>query len=400
MIDGRRDGKRAQAAGSAAVFVAIIAALLVAFIILVNPQQRAELLGEPSISSSGSSVLPSGSLVKSLLRTTPGRIDYLPQTEIEHALPVSTIQTKSETKVLAQKNVAYAKNGLFSEKGDQFTFSIADVANTESVVLGFTVKSLEGDLIISLNGEEVLRAVAGEKIKPVLLPHNLLQSANVLTITVSSTGAAFWRTHEVNLENLQVVADVTTLDAQTSKNIFLISDVEKKNLEKVTLRFSPQCVFDTVGKLSIVLNGKEIYDAVPDCDVGSVKLELSPDALRSGENEILFSTEKGIYVLSSITIFSQLKQIDFPSYYFDLAEEDYQKVVGGSLKLRLAMSFVDVVASKTGDVYFNGHKISFDTKDVVFFVDLNNFVVQGSNAIKITPRKSVEIRELRADLIK
>jgi len=82
------DGKRAQAAGSAAVFVAIIAALLVAFIILVNPQQRAELLGEPSSSSLGSSVLPSGSLVKSLLKATPGRIDYLAQTEIEHALPI------------------------------------------------------------------------------------------------------------------------------------------------------------------------------------------------------------------------------------------------------------------------------------------------------------------------
>ncbi len=393
-------GKKAQAAGSAAVFVAIIAALLVAFIILVNPQERAELLGEPSVSSSGSSVLPSGSLVKSLLRTIPGRIDYLPQTEIEHSLPVSTIQTKSETKVLAQKNVAYAKNALFSEKGDQFTFSVADVANTENVVLGFMLKSLEGDLLVSLNGEEVLRVAAGEKVKPVLLPHNLLQSTNVLVISVSSPGAAFWRTHEVNLENLQVVADVTTLDAQTSKNVFLISDVEKKNLEKVVLRFSPQCVFDTVGKLSIVLNAKEIYNAVPDCDVGLVKLELSPDALRTGENEVLFSTGKGMYVLSSINILSKLKQIDFPTYYFDLAEEDYQKVTGGSLKLRLAMSFVDVVATKSGDVYFNGHKVSFDTKDVVFSVDLNDFVVQGSNAIKISPRKSVEIRELRADLIK
>lgn len=394
------DGKRAQAAGSAAVFVAIIAALLVAFIILVNPQQRAELLGEPSGSSLGSSVLPSGSLVKSLLKATPGRIDYLAQTEIEHALPISTIQTKSETKVLAQKNLAYAKNALFSEKGDQFVFTISDVANTENVVLGFSVKSMVGDLIISLNGEEVLRVAEGEKVKPVMLPHNLLQATNTLMIAVSSPGAAFWRTDEVNLENLQIVADVTTLDAQTSKNIFLISDVEKKNMEKVVLKFSPQCIFDKVGKLSIVLNSREIYNAVPDCDVGLVKLELSPDGVHSGENEMIFSTQKGMYVLSSITIVSKLREIDFPTYYFDLAEEDYQKVVGGSLKLRLAMSFVDVMASKTGDIYFNAHKISFDTKDVVFSVDANDFVVQGSNAIKISPRKSVEIRELRADLIK
>ena len=105
-------------------------------------------------------------------------------------------------------------------------------------------------------------------------------------------------------------------------------------------------------------------------------------------------------MLSSTTIVSKLLQVDFPTFYFDLTQEDYQKVVSGSLKVRLAMSFIDVVASKSGELNFNGHRINFDTKDVVFSVDANDFVVQGSNAIKIIPHKSIEIRELRADLIK
>lgn len=394
------NGRRAQAAGSAAVFVAIIAALLVAFIILVNPQERAELLGESGTTTVGGTTVPSGSLVKSLLKVTPGRIDYFSQSVIEHPLPVVTIQTKTEARVLAEKNVASAKNALFSEKEDSLSFSIPDLENTGNVVIGFQLKNLEGSLVISVNGEEVLQMNAEDKAKPVIVPRNLLREENVLTVAVSSPGAAFWRTNSVNLERLQVVADVTSLEAQSSKNVFLLSEVEKKNLEKFVLKVRPQCVYGKVGKLSILVNGKEVYNGLPDCDLGLLLLELSPENTRQGENEIIFSTENGLYVLNNINLISTLRSIDFPTYYFELSEEDYQKVAKGDLKARLALSFVDVVAVKTADIYFNGHRIPFDTKDVVFNVDVNDFAVQGSNAVKINPRKTLEVRELRLDLIK
>ncbi|MBI2103042.1 hypothetical protein HYT55_04335 [Candidatus Woesearchaeota archaeon] len=397
---GLLGGKRGQAAGSAAVFVAIIAALLVAFIILVNPQQRAELLGEQGTTSVGGTTVPSGSLVKSLLKVAPGRIDYFSQSVIEHPLPVVTIQTRTEAKVLAEKNVVYAKNALFSDKEDTLSFSIPDLANTGNVVLGFQLQSLEGSVIVAVNGEEVLRTDAGEKIKPVLIPRNLLRDDNILTVTVSSPGAAFWRTNFVNIEHLQVVADVTSLEAQSSKNVFLLSEVEKKNLEKFVLKLRPQCIYGKVGKLSILVNSKEVYNGLPDCDLGLLSLELSPENTRQGENEIIFSTESGLYVLNNINLISSLRSIEFPTYYFELSEEDYQKVMKNGVKARLALSFVDVVAVKEADIYFNGHRIPFDTKDVVFNVDVNDFVVQGSNAVKINPRKTLEVRELRLDLIK
>ncbi|MBS3169117.1 hypothetical protein J4210_01410 [Candidatus Woesearchaeota archaeon] len=397
---GLMDDKRAQAAGGAAVFVAIIAALLIVFIILVNPQERAELLGEPTAPSSVSSITPSGSLVKSLLKATPGRIDYFAQSEINHPLPIVTVQTRTETKVLAEKNVAYAKNALFSDREDSLSFSIPDLINTGSVVIGFQLKELSGTLKVSLNGEEILRAGESEKIKPVVVPRNLLKEDNVMAISVSSPGAAFWRTHAVQLENLQVVADVTSLEGQSSKNVFIISEVEKKNIEKFVLKVRPQCVLALVGKLSIVMNSKEVYAGLPDCDLGLLSLELSLENVYQGENEIIFSTEKGSYLLSHINLISTLRSLEFPTYYFELSEEDYQKVIKNNLKARLALSFVDVVAVKEADLYFNGHRLPFDTKDVVFTVDVNDFVVQGSNALKISPRKTLEVRELRLDLVK
>ena len=155
-----------------------------------------------------------------------------------------------------------------------------------------------------------------------------------------------------------------------------------------------------MGKLSISVNSKEVYNSLPDCDLGLLSLELSPENTRQGENEIIFSTESGLYVLNNINLISSLRSIEFPTYYFELSEEDYQKVVKNSVKARLALGFVDVVAVKEADIYFNGHRIPFDTKDVVFNVDVNDFVVQGSNAVKINPRKTLEVRELRLDLIK
>lgn len=402
----KRLSKKGQSAGGAAVFVAVIAALLIVFIVLVNPQQRAELLGEPGVtgtSSSGSGV-PSGTLVKSLLKVTPGRIDYFSQSEVTHPLPAVTIQTKTEAKVLGEKNVAYAKNSLFSEKEDKLSFVIPDVANTGNVILGFQIKEMQGTLIVSVNGEEVLRAEESEKIKPILVPRNLLQENNVIMIEVSSPGAAFWKTNTVQLERLQVVADVTSLEAQSSRNVFIISEVEKKNLEKFVLKVRPQCVSgqvgSSVGKLAIKINGKEVYNGLPDCDLGLLSLELSPETVYLGENEVIFSTERGMYVLNNINLISSLRALEFPTYYAELSEEDYQKIIKNSLKARLALSFVDVVAVKGADIYFNGHRIPFDTKDVVFTVDVNDFVVQGSNSIKISPRKTLEIRELRLDLVK
>ena len=72
----------------------------------------------------------------------------------------------------------------------------------------------------------------------------------------------------------------------------------------------------------------------------------------------------------------------------------------GGKRVRLEMDFVDVVTVKRADIVFNGHLDSFETKEVVYTMDLSEDVVKGNNAIKIKPKKTLEIRELRMDLVK
>ena len=398
--------KRGQAAG-AAVFLAVVAGLLIGFIILIPPAERAELLGEDidvidnSDSSSSDDEIEEAVPEANLLTVSPGRIDYLSQKEIEHPLPVVNIYTKTESKILAQKNVAYAKNGAFSNEQGVFKFNVPDLDNTQDFLLNFKVNEIKGDLTVDLNGESVYKsAVTSGESLTVSFPENLIQEENELIFSASSIGVAFWATNEVNLEGLKVVADVTSVEAQSSKNIFLVSEVEKKNLEKVVLRFQPECQYTEVGKLEILINGKEIYSAVPDCELAMIPIEFSSDMVFQGENEIIFRTNSGTYILSHVTIESELKELEYPTYYFDVSYEQYEDVMSEKRRIRLEMEFVDVVTSKYGEVVFNGHTKHFDTKEVDYVIDLSDDLVQGTNALKVKPKKTLDMREIKIDLVK
>ena len=153
-----------------------------------------------------------------------------------------------------------------------------------------------------------------------------------------------------------------------------------------------------VGRLRIQINGKEIYNSVPDCDVQMIPIEFSELDVNQGENEILFTTEKGTYQLSHVVVKSLLKEVDFPTYYFDLSFEQYQAVTKDGMKVVLEMDFVDVTAIKRGQVIFNGHTRHFETDEVSDEIDLSVDIVQGTNAVKIKPTKTLEIRQIKVDL--
>ncbi|MDO8510988.1 MAG: hypothetical protein Q7S55_02380 [Nanoarchaeota archaeon] len=389
--------KRGQSAAGAAVLIAIIAALIVGFVILIPPQERAKLLDEGT--TNDTTVVP-GLVEKKLLDVSPGRIDYLTEKEVEHPIPVVNIYAKTEGKILAQKNVAYAKKGIFSEQTDVLTVVVPDLAHTEHMLLSLDVKEAEGKLIVLFNGEKVFNDEVGSgSLAPIPIPQNLLKEENTLAFAVSSPGLAFWRTNEVSLDNIKVVADVTSVEAQSSRNVFLVSETEKKNLDKVTLQFQPSCNLQEVGLLEVSINGKKVYSSVPDCDLNIIPIEFAPEALNQGENEVVFRTEKGDYLLTHIMVKSELKDVEFPTYYFDLSYEEYRSVVDEDKRVRLTMNFVDVVARKFGDLEINGHKQYFDTKEVSHVLDLSDDVVQGTNSVKIKPRKTLEVRELRVDLL-
>jgi len=391
--------KRGQAAG-AAVLIAIIAGLIVMFIILAPPSEREEILGT-SETSDGTDDSGKGVTSRVLLKERPGRIDFIDQEDFEHPLPVINVYTKTESKALAQKNLARAKKRIFSEEQGEFKFFISDLEAVDDLLLSFFTSDSEGNLIVKLNGEEIYNAPAVDgAVQPLKLSKGSLQPDNLVTFVVSSPGLAFWHTNEVIVTNIKVTAAVTSREAEKSSNIFIVSETEKRNLDRVALTFQPSCIVGDVGKLRIEVNEDVIYDAVPDCDVAMVPIEFSPLQVNQGENMVTFFTEKGSYQLSNVVIKSKLKGVDFKTYYFDLSFEQYQSVKSGKMRVRMEMNFVDVTSEKVGKLIFNGNTRNFDTREVSTIMDLSSDIVQGSNAIKIKPDRTLEVRELKVELVK
>jgi len=388
--------KRADGAPAAATLLAIIMGLIVLYVLFIPPAERAKLLGDDSTTTSMGSTTTKGLV---LLKESPGRVDFLPEDTNEHALPAVYIFIKKEGAVFGQKPLTLIKNSLFSSKSENIYFDVYDLENTENVLLSASVKKSQGELVLTLNGEEIFSSFAETgAITPLKVPKGLLkETGNLLEISVSSPGIAFWRTNEYNIENVQIVGDVQRVETQKAKSSFLVSETEKNNLEKAEIKMSVDCQMEKVGKLRISLNNEQIYAGIPDC--GSyLSTELSPDSLKKGSNEMEFFTESGSYYLSLISLKSQLKEVDFPTYYFELSEEQFSEIEDNKKEAVLTLNFVDSVDKKQADVLVNGHMNNIDQKGIFYNVSISDDVVKGTNSVKVKPKKSIEIKELKVDL--
>lgn len=391
----KRVVKRKGQASAAAALIAIITALIVLYILFIPPAERESLLeGEEGEVGEGVSVVEEN---ETLLLESPGRIDFLSQKTIDHAVPTLHIFTRTEGLILEEKASLYIKKSVFSSKQANVSFRISDLANTENIVLSGGIKEGMGRLIIKLNGNEIFNSEVRGNIPAIDLPKKWLKTDNILEFSVSSPGIMFWRTNEYSLENVRITADVTSIEAQSSRNLFLVSATEKNNLERVMLKFEPDCTDDS-GRLDVYINEYNIYSAVPDCGGGRMSLEFSPAYLKIGENELIFRITKGDYFLSHITVQSELKTIDFPVYYFELTDEEYTEVGEGGAGVLVRLDFVDYTEEKKGEIILNGHVYGFSTKDIYWEEDVSEDVVRDNNGIQIRPRTTLDIRNLEVIL--
>ncbi len=57
-------------------------------------------------------------------------------------------------------------------------------------------------------------------------------------------------------------------------------------------------------------------------------------------------------------------------------------------------TFVDAEETKTANAYVNGHKFYLDTKSIEYERQITDYIEPDSNAVKIEPTRSLEIRKL------
>lgn len=323
--------KKAQSAGSAGTLVVLIAGLILLYILFLPSAERQALLNEeyvyPTTGTETTTTTTPQQVVEALAEQTilsesPGRIYYLKESSYEHTLSAVNLYTTTEAMVLFSLDSLYVKNGIFDELPRNLTFFLDEPDYTDNVLLSFNVKDSQGRLIIRLNGNLIFDSEIIGSVQPIDLSAYPLSDVNVLEFSVSEVGYRFWTTNEYQLDTIQITGDVTDISQQTSKTTFTVSDTEKFNLEVAKLYFYPDCNPREVGPLRISVNNDIIYSSVPDCQQINV-VEFSPIALSAGDNYLLFKTEKGKYLIYSISVHTELAEQEYPVYYFDLDENAF-----------------------------------------------------------------------------
>ncbi|MFH1133183.1 MAG: hypothetical protein V1735_01700 [Nanoarchaeota archaeon] len=391
--------KKGQAAG-AATLIAIIALFTILYILFLPADEREKLLGEPTLDGTGtSSHSKKGNWTenRTLVRESPGRMDSLSFKEYEHDLPSVNLYTRSSAERLKSVNALYAKNGVFDRKDAVLTFRVADPGAMQDVLLSFVVKTHQGALTITLNGQEVFASsIERANIEPIALDSGLLQEENELVFSVSAVGWAFWRTNEYELSNIMITSDVLDTSNQESRNTFMVTDTEKNNLDKAKIRFVPECE-GSVGTLSVLLNNENIYEATPDCG-SPVLQEFSTSYLDAGENKVVFKAESGRIIVDQIQVVTELKEIAYPTYFFDLSEDEFSSVEDDNMTVNMTFRFIEDETLKKADIYVNGHKTQLYTHGLAWSRNIDTFLEEGSNGVKIEPDGSLDVTELKVIL--
>jgi hypothetical protein len=383
--------KKAQDAGSAATLVAVIALLVIFYLLFIPPSFRDQILEGNETATTGKGITGN----ETILRASPGTLSRISSEEIEHNIPSVVLYSKTNSKTFGTMNALSVKASIFGKKAAALQFKIDDLENTDNIIMSFLDKNRKGALQVVANGNVVFNEeISKENPEPIRMNKQyLIQGENRIDLYAEPAGWRFWRVNRHNLENIQVTGDVKDVSQQKSRNIFIVSATEKSNVKRAILRFSPDCQTGTAGKLNVLVNQHSVYYSVPDCG-GRAVIEFTPDVLREGENTIVFDSESGSYLIDLVSITSELKEVLQPAQYFEINEATMKDVRDGKYSIMLKLKFTEDTEQKAGMININGRETNLFQTSSDYKKNINDYVIEGNNAIKIIPETTLEIVSL------
>jgi len=399
-----RRNKRGTVTGSgAAAFVALLAAVIILYILLVPPEFREEILGPVVPGEEGPDVISPGEepvTELAILSKVPGRLDKLATPNQIIPMDAVVLYSDVESQILGSATSIFAQNSLLSEEVDSINFNVVDPINTQNVLLSFKAKKFKGRLVVKLNGNVVYNDIINQPtITPIPIPTDYLRKINVMEFRVGGPGWKFWSTNEYILENVQVVGDVKDVSHLQATAKFIIDSNDLLNTKSARIQFVPECAPGQAGPLEVYINGQIVSKATPICS-DLRKAEFLPQKLVTGENTLEFKTDAGSYIIDQILLTLLFREPVAPTYYFELEEEDLEELLDDEDKyMQMDLQFVSP-EFKNMNVYINGHTIHIDEEGTSFDMNIEEFLVPGTNAIKLYPRsRDINVRSLTIDVI-
>ena len=379
------------------LLILIIGVTMIVYILMLPPAERVELLEQNRTGADDDDIRDD---ITVLLTREPGTLTKIPDTEIVEYIPSFNLYTRTDAQVLIDFDSIYIKKSLFEEQQRNISFKVDDLDNTDNYVLSFTSPKHKGVLTILLNGyiihsNEILSASPA----PIELPKDYLKNSNNLLFKVSGPGIEFWKSNEYIIQNMKITADVTDISSQDNKQFIFVSEEEKENLESFELSFIVDCKESDVAPLQIYLNKRLIFTSVPDCGYKVDVPTVDERRLVKGENELLFRTERGSYLLYGIEAKLNLREPIFQTYYFTLNDERFDDIDNDKVDLNVTLLFTNDEDLKKGIMFVNDIKFEIDTYNNFFNKKINNFIREGNNAVEIRPEDDrLDVLELQVIL--
>jgi hypothetical protein len=389
---------------STPIVILLIGLILILYILFLPPAEREALLSGTSGGTGGYGgggyIAPGGAGGGVLLMNKYlGTLHAQGSGTIEHAIPSTTVYTAVNTEEVKFIDSLIVKQSAFSTQVSHLEFR-ADAGMAKNYLLTFNVDQARGPLLISLNGYPIFeRTITSRSPEPVKLPQEYIQPQNTITFSTSSAGWSFWEANQYKLRNILVSADVTNYQASSSEQHFTITPDESQKLTKGVLEFVPQCRAQEAGRLSISVNGQLLYAGFIDCGV-LTRQDVAKELLSTGDNRLGFTSNEGNYLVERIKMISILEQDDYPVLYFNLPPDMFEQANMFAGQVVLTLRFSEGNTVKRGSVIINGFQDTFQTSGYYYQATLDpNILIPNANSIQIIPQSSLNIPEMRVELL-
>ena len=308
----------------------VITLLIVIYLIVLPPETRQELLGEAPVS--GGSDLDTGTSNErnavqeypgaEFVFSGPGRIDTATRSEYTHRLASVHLTAREDAQVLFTENPFIVRSNIFEETSHSSTFSVSDPDLASNVLMTFNAEEHAGVLSITLNGHPIYsNDMASSQVDPIAISPELLMKVNRLEFQVSSIGWAFWQSHTYEIGDLRIQADILDTSRQSSMTTFTLRADEANAAHSIQLSYVPECDQREVHKVRAYVNGRLIFNQVPDCGIKNTHF-IEQSYITAGPNTLEFMTEAGEVLLDTMRITTNIdEEANDVTYFFELDED-------------------------------------------------------------------------------
>lgn len=380
-----------------ATIVLIIAFLTVLYLIFIPPESREELLyGEANETTEALEEK------EELLVESPGWVTPISEYGTRAEIPSVNLFVKSEPKIKSLATSLDIYNSLFSKSSPTLRFALDDLTDLKKATLFFSVSSPKGILLIEINGNNFFsEKIEYSGVKVIEIPTTYLLKSNVIKLSVSSPGLAFWRTNKYLISDLGIKQEYELINSKESRT-FIITEVEKDSAEEVALDYYLYCNTPPrkgIANLRIYLNSKEIFNGEIKCISTVQSLEIDPNLLNIGSNELLFVLDEGDFSLNQMNLEILSSNIRYPSYYFTLSKSQADLINENKKEVILKLILENDRKQKNAKIMINNNAIYMKTKEGEYAHTISSYIDQGTNFLQIEPGNSFNIVGLKVLLI-